>query len=239
MVTTSMATDQSDPRMHVVLADLARSMHAKTRLGPDAVLAEITASAALLVDGAVSAGITVTSKRSVVDTLAPTNDDARTFDLLQKHCGQGPCLDAAWQHRTVRSHDLLADDRWPLLTAAVREHSPIRSTVSYELFTHSEGMGALNVYANHPDAITDNGVEKGYALAAHAALVFDAARKHDHFQSALSSRDIIGQAKGMIMERFNIDAAAAFTLLVKLSQDSNVTVAEISRNLAASKPERT
>jgi hypothetical protein len=237
---TLMTTDHSDTHLYVVLADLARSMHATARLGPDAVLADITESAAQLVDGAVSAGITVTTKRhTVIDTMAPTDDDARNFDMLQKQCKQGPCLDAAWKHRTIRVRDLLTDDRWPQLTDAVREHSPIRSTVSYELFTHAEGMGALNVYANHPDAITDAGVEKGYALAAHAALVFDSARKHDQFQSALSSRDIIGQAKGMIMERFTIDSTAAFNLLVKLSQDSNVSVAEISRKLAAGRPQQT
>jgi GAF domain-containing protein len=241
----TMTTDQSDLRIHIQLADLARSMHAKASLGPDAVLAEITASAVRLIDGAVSAGITVTKKRptpkrrAVVDTLAPTDDDARQFDLLQQQCGQGPCLDAAWQHRTIRVTDLLTDDRWPRLREAVRDHSPIRSSVSYELFTHTEGMGALNVYATGPHAITDAAVENGYALAAHAALVFDAARKHDQFHSALSSRDTIGQAKGIIMERFNIDATAAFDLLTKLSQDSNVTVAEISRTLAASKPDTT
>ncbi|PYE17390.1 GAF domain-containing protein [Williamsia limnetica] len=230
-------SEQSDTDILKELADHARSMHAKTRLGSDAVLAEITASAVQLIDGVVSAGITVTKKRKVVETLAPTNADAREFDLLQQQVGQGPCLDAAWQHRTVRVPDLLSDGRWPELADTVREHSPIRSSVSYELFTHIEGMGALNVYATTPHAISDTEVEKGYALAAHAALVFDAARKYDQFQSALASRDIIGQAKGMIMERFNIGADAAFELLTKLSQDSNVTVAEISRQLAGSKPE--
>lgn len=225
--------------MHVVLADLARSMHAKARLGSDTVLAEITASAVQLVDGAVSAGITVTRRRAVVDSVAPTDEVAREFDLLQQQCGQGPCLDAAWQHRTVRVRDLVADDRWPQLAEAVRERSPIRSSVSYELFTHMEGMGALNVYATTPDAITDTGAEKGYALAAHAAVIFDAARRHEQFESALASRDTIGQAKGIIMERFNIDATAAFNLLVKSSQDSNVSVAQIARKLAGSKPENT
>lgn len=234
-----MADPSSNTHTHVVLADLARQLHAKTRLGTDAVMADITASAVRLIDGAVSAGITVTKKRKVIDTLAPTDDHAREFDLLQQQCGQGPCLDAAWQHRTVRVPDLYTDDRWPDLTAAVRAHSPIRSSVSYELFTHAEGIGALNVYATRPHAITDDAVEKGYALAAHAAVVFDAARKHDQFQSALASRDTIGQAKGILMERFNIDATAAFDLLTRLSQESNVTVAQIARQLASSKPDNT
>jgi GAF domain-containing protein len=227
----------SDAQVHVMLADLARTLHAKTRLGPDAVLADITASALEVIDGAISAGITLTKRKKLVQSLAPTDGIAEQFDELQQQTGQGPCLDAAWQHRTVRVPDLLADDRWPQFARAIREKSPVRSSVSYELFTHSEGMGALNVYATEPFSFSDRAVENGYALAAHAALVFDFARKEDQFQSALASRDVIGQAKGMIMERFNVDAAQAFSLLTKLSQDSNVPVAQICRQLTSTKPE--
>ena len=235
-MSTTNETD-GNAQVHVILADLARNLHAKTRMGPEAVLADITASALEVIDGAVAAGITLTKKKRAVQTLAPTDTMAKQFDELQAQTGQGPCLDAAWQHRTVRVPDLLADDRWPGLVEAIREQSPVRSSVSYELFTHSEGMGALNVYSTEPHAITDQAVENGYALAAHAALIFDVARKEEQFQSALASRDVIGQAKGMIMERFNVDASQAFSLLTKLSQDSNVPVAQICRQLTSTKPE--
>jgi hypothetical protein len=224
----------TDAQLHVALADLARTMHSKTTQGPDAVLEEITARAVEVIDGVMSAGITLTKRKKVVDSVAPTDDTAAQFDMLQREADQGPCLDAAWTGHTIRVDDLMSDDRWPKLVRAAREHSPVRSSVSFQLFTHAEGMGALNLYSDHPHGITPEAQEVGYALAAHAALVFDASRRQHQFDSALASRDIIGQAKGMIMERFSIDATQAFDLLTKLSQDSNVPVVEISRQLVAS-----
>ena len=226
-----MPTSDTNARLHVVLADLARKMHARSQQGPDAVLEEITARAVSVIDGVTAAGITLTKNRKVLDTLAPTDAVAEQFDQLQQRAGQGPCLDAAWQHHTVKVDDLMADNRWPRLVDAVRNQSPVRSSVSFQLFTHAEGMGALNLYAQRPHAITADAVEAGYALAAHAALVFDAARRQEQFDSALASRDIIGQAKGMIMERFGVNATQAFGLLTRLSQDSNTSVAKISREL--------
>lgn len=221
-------------RMHVVLADLAREMHGKSALGPDAVLQEITNRSVEVVEGVVSAGITLVKRRKIDRTVAPTDEVAKQFDYLQAQTGQGPCLDSAWQHRTVLVDDMLNDPRWPKLAKTVGEESPVRSSVSFELFTQADGMGALNLYADQPHAFTSDAVEVGYALAAHAALSFDAAQRRDQFESALASRDIIGQAKGMIMERFRVNAAQAFNLMTKLSQDSNVPVAKVARQLVES-----
>lgn len=228
--------NESNAQLHTVLADLARTAHAKAPEGPEAVLTEITANAVDVIEGIAFAGITLTKGENVLDTMAPTHQVAEQFDQLQQQTGQGPCLDAAWKHRTVRVDDLLSENRWPRLVEAARDQSPVRSSVSYELFTHAEGMGALNLYSDRAHAITDDAVEAGYALAAHAALIFDAARRQQQFESALASRDIIGQAKGMIMERFSIDATQAFKLLTKLSQESNVRVAEISRQIISNQP---
>ncbi|ORA25358.1 hypothetical protein BST12_03495 [Mycobacterium angelicum] len=69
------------------------------------------------------------------------------------------------------------------------------------------------------------------AFATHAALAWNISRRDDQFRSALASRAIIGQAKGMLMERFGIDAVAAFYLLKRLSQESNTPVVDISHRL--------
>ncbi len=73
--------------------------------------------------------------------------------------------------------------------------------------------------------------EIGLAVATHAALALFSARREVQFASALASRDTIGQAKGMIMERFSIDALQAWELLRKLSQDANVSVFDLARQL--------
>lgn len=74
-------------------------------------------------------------------------------------------------------------------------------------------------------------------LATHAATALIAEDKELQFRSALATRDMIGQAKGMIMERFNVDAVRAFELLVELSQSLNTRVAEVAAEIVARGPD--
>jgi AmiR/NasT family two-component response regulator len=92
-------------------------------------------------------------------------------------------------------------------------------------------MGTLNLYAESTGVFAEDSVELGLIFATDTALIYDIVRRDEQFKRALASRDIIGQAKGVIMERFNIDAAQAFELLKGLSQTSNAPVAEIARRL--------
>jgi AmiR/NasT family two-component response regulator len=92
----------------------------------------------------------------------------------------------------------------------------------------------LNFYADQPYAFDDDAAEMGLILATHAAVGWNMVRRDEQFRSALASRDIIGQAKGMIMERFKIDAVQAFELLKRLSQSSNTPLAVVARQLVES-----
>uniref|UniRef100_UPI0019157AC6 ANTAR domain-containing protein n=1 Tax=Mycobacterium paraintracellulare TaxID=1138383 RepID=UPI0019157AC6 len=138
---------------------------------------------------------------------------------------------AVWDHHTVRVDDYEAETRWPEFVAAALSETPVRSSLSIQLYTDDTELGALNLYSERPNAIHAHTEELSLALAAHAAIAFAAARRAEQFRSALASRDIIGQAKGIIMERYTINAVAAFTLLMKLSQDSNIPLHEIARRL--------
>ena len=106
--------------------------------------------------------------------------------------------------------------------------------LSFQLFTDQKKMGALNFYGEQPAVFDDDAVEMGLILATHAALAWKLLRREEQFRSALGSRDIIGQAKGMLMERFKIDAVQAFELLKRLSQNSNTPVATVARQLVES-----
>jgi hypothetical protein len=90
-------------------------------------------------------------------------------------------------------------------------------------------MAALNFFADQPHAFTGDSIELGGVFATHVALAWSMMRRQD--RSALASRDIIGQAKGVIMERFNLDAIEAFELLTRLSQQSNTKIADIAHVL--------
>lgn len=222
---------EDESNIHQQLADAARQMHALIPQGHDEVLATVTASAVEVVPGVVAAGVTLVQKKNDVSTIGATNADASLFDQLQQIHGGGPCLQAAWTDEVVQVDDFSTESRWPELGKSIIARTAIRSSMSYRLFTSEHGIGALNLYYDHPHAFTAAGNELSHSLATYAALIVDAAQRHEQFASALASRDIIGQAKGMIMERFDVDATRAFELLKTLSQNSNVLVVEVARRL--------
>ncbi len=94
-------------------------------------------------------------------------------------------------------------------------------------------MGALNFYAERPHAFDQESVELGLVFATHISLAWAVVRRQEQFRSALASRDLIGQAKGMIMERYRVDAVHAFELLKRLSQISNSKVVDVAQALIA------
>ena len=200
----------------------------------DTVLSELTESAVTAVPGAQYAGITVASREGKVRTASSTNRYPTLLDDIQQRHDEGPCLSAAWEQHMIRIDDMMTEHRWPAYCSAAIEETPIRSIMSFQMFADHQNMAALNFYAERPNAFDDDAVELGLIMATHTALAWNLVRRNQQFQSALASRDIIGQAKGMVMERFKIDAVQAFELLKRLSQNSNTPVAVVARQLVES-----
>jgi hypothetical protein len=101
----------------------------------------------------------------------------------------------------------------------------------------SRRLFALNIYAEEPNAFGQVSRDMGLIFAAHSSVAWNAARRDEQFKRALASRDTIGQAKGMIMERYGVDAVQAFEVLRKLSQDSNVPLLQVATELVANRQE--
>ncbi|MDT5008533.1 MAG: hypothetical protein QOH57_150 [Mycobacterium sp.] len=201
----------------------------------DTLLSELTQNAVKVVPGASHAGITVADRGGSVRTAASSNGRyPALLDKLQQTHGEGPCLSAAWTQHMTRIDDLMLDERYRAFSRDVVEQTPIRSIMSFQLFADHKSMGALNFYAEQPGAFGGDAVEAGLILATHTALAWKLVRREEQFRSALGSRDIIGQAKGMLMERFKIDAVQAFDLLKRLSQNSNTPVAAVARQVVES-----
>lgn len=199
--------------------------------GTETALDEIVASSLTHLRAAQHAGITVALSGGSVRSLSTTDGYPVLLDQIQQRHGEGPCLEAAWEHHLVRVDDIAQEWRWPEYCHDVAELTPIRSILAFQLFTSDKAMGALNFYAERPHAFDDDAVELGLTMATHTALVWHMTRRDEQFRSALASRDIIGQAKGMVMERFDIDAVQAFELLKRLSQNSNTPLIEVARRL--------
>jgi GAF domain-containing protein len=200
----------------------------------DAILGELTEGAVKALPGAQYAGITIASRHGEVRTASATGRYPVLLDEIQQRYKEGPCLSAAWEQHMIRIKDMADEERWPAYCRAATQASPIRSIMSFQLFADHHTMGALNFYAEQPHAFDDDAVELGLILATHTALAWNLVRRDEQFRSALASRDIIGQAKGMIMERFTIDAIRAFELLKRLSQNSNTALAVVASRLVES-----
>src|SRR3954470_6877518 len=218
---------------HLRIAKLVQELHSRQNTDPDTVIAELVEHAAVEVPGAQYAGVTVTRNKKQIDTPAATHKWPILLDEIQQRHREGPCLSSAWEEKTIHVADLETDDRFPLYRRDVLERTPIRSIMSFQLFIAGETMGALNVYAERPNAFGQASRDVGLVFAAHSSVAWNSARRDEQFRRALASRDTIGQAKGMIMERYGVDAVQAFEVLRKLSQDSNVPLAQVATELVA------
>jgi ANTAR domain-containing protein/GAF domain-containing protein len=218
---------------NTVVARLTELITGLDREGPEttAGLRELIEDGVRHMPGCQYAGITLAERGKGITSVVATHRHAMVLDMIQDRCGEGPCLAAAWRHHMMFVDDLNVDQHWPRYQREALEQTPIRSIVSYELFEDEKSMAALNFYAEHPHAFSDESLEIGGIFATHVALAWSMMRRQDQFRSALASRDTIGQAKGVIMERFNLDAVEAFELLTRLSQQSNTKLIDIAKAL--------
>ena len=126
--------------------------------------------------------------------------------------------------------DVDSEQRWPEWSGPAADLGA-RSVLEVRIGTGSETFGTLNVYARRPDAFTAEDREILDAIARLAAVALSAARKEQNLWRAIDSRKLVGQAQGILMERFELDADQAFAVLVRYSQTQNVKVATIAEEL--------
>ncbi len=211
-------------------ADLVRTLGAEADL--DGVLQQVVTAAVRDIPGARHAGITVLTRRSATSPAA-TSDVVREVDRAQYEARQGPCLDAAGDmQEIVLVDDLSAGRRWPRF-AATASGLGIASMLSFRLSTAHGTIGALNLYAEAARAFDGESIRLGRMFATHAAAAIDRFRTAENLAAALASRDVIGQAKGILVERYKVTGEAAFDLLKAASQQANRKLHDIAAALVA------
>jgi GAF domain-containing protein len=211
------------------LADLARELQSR-HPDPSAAARMVTDAAVQLVPGADLAAVTVVGKDRTVTTLGPTDAAATALNAVQQETGTGPCLTALWSETLVVAEDLGTDPRWPgYAEAAVG--LDIRAVVAVRLYLRSSTLGALSLYGRRSSAFDEAAVHAAGVFAAHAAVALDQARHREQLATALAGRDVIGQAKGILMERHRVDEDAAFALLVRASQTRNLPLRQVAERL--------
>ncbi len=215
-------------------ADLARRMAELARATsgvrtPEEILANVTAAAVELIPAVNTAGILLI-RGDGFESIAGTTEIPHQLDDLQMTFKEGPCMQAALDDVEVRTDDFRQERRWPKYSPAVVEIG-VLSGISFKLFTADRTAGALNLFGYQPHTWSTEDLVTGGVLAAHATT---AILSHEHdaqLRTALLSRDQIGQAKGVIMERFGVDEDRAFNMLRRLSQENNTKLTEVARRV--------
>ena len=210
------------------MAELARRVAAPSTV--EEVLMGVTAAALEIIPGVDTAGVLLITKGGKFETHAGTSELVHELDMLQEKYKEGPCFEAAVDELIVRTDDFVGEQRWPRYSPAALGKG-VRSGLSFKLYTSKNNAGALNLFAFEPNVFDSQSEAVGSVLAAHAAAAILASRQGEQLESALTSRDLIGQAKGIIMERFKVDAVRAFELLRELSQSSNTKLVDVARQV--------
>jgi hypothetical protein len=205
------------------------------------VLDEIVRTAHAVVPGADLVSVTLRSSDGRFHTPVETAPVAVELDQAQYRTGEGPCVDASRMPGPghIRSKDLAHEPAWPSFgpIAARRGYIGVLSTAL--LRRSARPSGALNIYSRRPDALDARAKDIALLLATHASLALSGSEamtlaelEAAHLRTAIESRDVIGQAKGILMQRRGISADEAFDLLRQTSQRLNVKIAELARTLA-------
>jgi GAF domain-containing protein len=213
------------------LGDLAREL--QQQQDPDTLLTDIVHAALDLIPHVAEASVSLVTGRRTVESRAASGELPRRIDALQSEIGQGPCVDAAYDERIVRVPDLSRESRWPEFAKAAYA-AGARSMLSFQLFVEGDNLGALNLYGDDVNIFDEESEQVGLLVAAHAAVAFSGAQEISQLNQALGTRDLIGQAKGILMERFKISPQQAFHILTRASSDTNIKLRDVADHLASS-----
>ncbi|MFF0266796.1 GAF and ANTAR domain-containing protein [Kribbella sp. NPDC004536] len=175
------------------------------------------------------AGVALYTRGSQAEIAAVTDPVVTRYYELQIAAESGPLITALRERSTVLIRDTSTDERWPDLAA-----SGIRSVLDVPLATGDaprHPVGVLGLYSDEPDAFTADDEAIAHILAQHASVAVASARHEETMAQAVDARKLVGQAMGILMERFDVDGDRAFAILKRYSQDTNTKLRDVAQQL--------
>jgi hypothetical protein len=182
-----------------------------------------------MVPGCEEAGISM-ARKNRIETPASAGSLAAACDRLQEELGSGPCIEALADSDLVRIDDMTRDDRWPEFAAGAARLG-VCSLLAVRMATARDRVAALNLYATTPGAFDRESDLLATAYATHVGMLLAMQEREANLRAAIRSRETIGQAMGILMERHRITAGQAFDLIVHVSQSTNVKLREVADEL--------
>jgi GAF domain-containing protein len=193
----------------------------------------VTEAALAIVPGCDHAAISLLDRHGGVVSVAATDVVPAAVDRIQYETGHGPCLNAITTHDRCALRDLATDDIWPDFSRPAAALG-VRSMLSFPLSDENETLGALNLYADAPDAFDAHATEIGAVLAVHAGLAMAHARSRRRcveLEQALGSSREIGMAMGVLMASLGVVSDQAFDMLRRASRRHSRKVREIAADV--------
>jgi GAF domain-containing protein len=182
-----------------------------------------------------AAGLLLTDGQDTLQLVAASSERTRLLELFQLQTDQGPCVDCFHTGQPVSVADLPAAGRWPRFTAAAAEVG-FAAVHALPMRLRTEVIGALNFFDANPGALDEGKLRIGQALADVATIGLlqqRAIHRRDvvtqQLQTALNSRVLIEQAKGILAERLHLDVADAFTLLRSDARNHNRRLSDLAQ----------
>ena len=208
------------------MAKVVATMHAPVDM--PAALQAITSATVDTLANVNYVSISLTRDDGQIVTLAPTAPLAAEADAMQYQLGEGPCLEAALDEPVVLSENLARDARWPSYGPAAAK-AGLGSQVAFQfLAQHGHVRGALNLYSEQARALDAATMQIGALFATQVAITMGWVRHEEDVQAALYTREQIGMAIGILMERYRLTQEGAFNFLVRTSQTGNVKLREVA-----------
>jgi ANTAR domain len=215
-------------RVHEALLELAGKLD--ERLDMATTLEALTRCAIKSVPGFDAASVSVREGHQPIRTLAPTNDLANQLDQVQYDLSEGPCYDVISGDRSTVVTFMADDSRWPHFAPRAAELG-VGSMMSFELADKPGWRAALNLYSGQGGWPEGHAVDMAQLYAAHAAVTLGLVERIEQLESGLRTRTVIGEAVGIMMQRYALTHDRAFRFLVRLSNETNVKLRDIAADV--------
>jgi len=213
------------------MARAARVIH--TPLSLDETLCTIADTALLSLPSFDAAGVSTIDKNGKAQTRAATRQLVWELDRLQYELSEGPCVDSLRDADVVTAPELRHDQRWPRYVPCAVGLG-VKSQLAARLYLDDEGtLGGLNLYSTTSAELPSDTEHMAELFAAHAAIALGSARQLEGLNEALHTRSVIGQAIGLLMHRYTLEADGAFSLLVRTSSHANVKLRVVAERLVS------
>jgi len=194
----------------------------------------VVEAAPRLVEGCDHASLMLRGTDGRFVTAAASDEVAELIDTYERELHEGPCLDAIEEASVYHDADLLDGSPWPRLAARVLETTPVRGMAGFRLLVGDRKTGALNLFSDRPGGLVGESVDQGIVLASFVTVALLAANERqnaDTLRAGLASNREIGKAVGLLMAFHKITDDEAFGMLRKASQDMNIKLAEVARQV--------